>query len=63
MATDFQKYQAGRSLLADIDSLLDVDKNGYSRKLDTNVADAKVLLGLALEELLKRVEEKSSPTR
>lgn len=59
MATDFQKYQAGRALLAELDTLLDVDETGFSRALGANINDAKVVLQTALQEVCKRAEEKS----
>lgn len=56
MASDFQKYQAGMSLLNELDTLLDVDEKGYSRSLDANVNDAKMVLNMALQEVCKRAE-------
>lgn len=56
MPTDFQKYQAGRALLAELDTLLDVDEKGYSRTLDANINDAKMVLQVALQEVSKRAD-------
>lgn len=59
MATDFQKYQAGKSILDELDTLLDVDDKGYSRALDANINDAKMVLSVALQEICKRAESHS----
>jgi len=54
--TDFDKYYALKALQRELDSLLDVDANGFCRKVGVWKGSVDAIFAALMEELVARNE-------